>query len=263
MFWQYVNYSRERLQDLACYFVGPKCSKVIFEDLNFFDMSCNRLVLSKFLSLGILLGGLFVKVPQILKVLMSGSSRGLSLLSLFIETTALLISVAYNLRKQHPFTTFGESLFIMIQNAILVALVLSLRYSKSESKRTPGPFGAFLVFTWIGTFVTSTYGMIRFPSTETLSLLQGWTIGLVIASRVPQILLNFINQSTGELSFLTTSLMAAGSVARVFTTWQEVPDAQLLWSVCIAASLNIILLGQLLWYWRSRSNLYDSTKKND
>jgi mannose-P-dolichol utilization defect protein 1 len=274
----YIVLLMNQIKDLVSQLIGSRCSKVILEDLNPLDMECNKLLLSKALSFGILLGGLFVKVPQILKVLMSGSSKGLSLPSLLIETSASLISVAYNLRKQHPFTTFGESLFIMIQNALLVALILGLRYpssrkekSKSDNQdshpsvgskdhadigsssvtRTPSVWGIFVVFFWIGIFLTSTYVLIRVPDTDTLAMFQSWSIGLIIAARVPQIMLNMMNKSTGKLSFLTTFLMAGGSLARVFTIWQEVSDYQLFLSVSIAATLNIILLLQFFLYWKT------------
>lgn len=247
----------DRMREFVSQVLGPRCAKVFLEDWNPTDMPCNQLLLSKMLSLCILLGGLFVKVPQILKVLTNRSSKGLSLLSLVIETSAAMISVAYNQRKEHPFTTFGESLFIMIQNVILVALVLILRYAKvSKTKEGEPAVGApsilsiFMAFSWIGIFITSIYGMISLPSLETLATLQGWSIGLIIAARVPQIILNAINHSTGKLSFLTTLLMAGGSLARIYTTWQEIRDPQLLITVSIAAFLNMLLLFQFFIYWK-------------
>ena len=51
-----------------------------------------------------------------------------------------------------------------------------------------------------------------------LESLRGLNIAVIIFSRVPQIISNFRNSSTGALSLITTFLQFAGSVARVFTT---------------------------------------------
>ena len=51
---------------------------------------------------------------------------------------------------------------------------------------------------------------------------------LDFAARAPQILLNFQNKSTGQLSFITVFLSFAGGVARTFTILVEVKDALLL-----------------------------------
>lgn len=69
----------------------------------------------------------------------------------------------------------------------------------------------------------------RLPGTKAhLSYLritmQGCITPIVIASRLPQIWESFKNKSTGQLSFITWFLNFGGSVARIFTTIQEVDD---------------------------------------
>jgi mannose-P-dolichol utilization defect 1 len=56
---------------------------------------------------------------------------------------------------------------------------------------------------------------------EYLLYLQAATIPLFSAGRVPQILQNFRNRSTGQLALLSYLLAFAGSLARVFTTLQQ------------------------------------------
>lgn len=60
------------------------------------------------------------QIPQILKVLRSGSARGLSLASYLLDTAGLLITVAYNARQHYPFSTYGENAFLSVQNVIIV-----------------------------------------------------------------------------------------------------------------------------------------------
>ena len=47
---------------------------------------------------------------------------------------------------------------------------------------------------------------------------------LLASSRVPQILKNYNEKSTGSLSAITFILLLVGSVIRIFTTLQEVGD---------------------------------------
>ncbi|EPY26482.1 mannose-P-dolichol utilization defect 1 [Angomonas deanei] len=75
---------------------------------------------------------------------------------------------------------------------------------------------------------------------------------LNISSRVPQILMNYRNKSTGALSFLTFFLAFGGGVARVMTTAINVPwekgKAVFLTQFIVAATLNLIVISQILYY---------------
>jgi len=51
----------------------------------------------------ILLCGLVVKVPQIIKMIGAGSAKGVSMLAVILELTALTFTGAYNFAKQFPF----------------------------------------------------------------------------------------------------------------------------------------------------------------
>ncbi|KAJ3338051.1 hypothetical protein HDU93_010049 [Gonapodya sp. JEL0774] len=81
-----------------------------------------------------------------------------------------------------------------------------------------------------------------------LGTLQGLTILIGIASRVPQIYSNYATRSVGQLSSITVFLISAGSVARVFTTLQEVNDPVLLVGAVVAALLNVVLASQCVLY---------------
>jgi len=67
-------------------------------------------------------------------------------------------------------------------------------------------------------------------------------------ARVPQILLNSRQQHTGQLAFLSFALAFLGNLARVFTTIVKLSDPLTLASHAIAASLNGVIVGQVLMY---------------
>ena len=72
-------------------------------------LPCLKLLISKCLGLGIILGGTILKVPQIVKIVRAGKADGVSFLSYLLETAAYAISLAYNYRSGNPFSTYGES----------------------------------------------------------------------------------------------------------------------------------------------------------
>ena len=97
----------------------------IVEHLNFADAPCLKLAVSKGLGIGIITAASVVKVPQILKLVRSRSASGVSFLSYLLETASYLISLAYNIRNGFPFSTFGETAFILVQNVVITLLVLN------------------------------------------------------------------------------------------------------------------------------------------
>lgn len=93
-----------------------ECYTTIIHNLDLSSIPCLTHVLSKFLGLGIVLGGAIVKVPQILKIVQGRSAKGLSLTSYLLDTAGLMITVAYNLRMRYTWSSYGENVFLLAQN---------------------------------------------------------------------------------------------------------------------------------------------------
>ena len=64
-----------------------------------------------------------------------------------------------------------------------------------------------------------------------------------------QVLANYQQGSTGQLSAITIFLLLAGSLARIFTSIQETGDQLIILSFCVASFANFCLFAQLLYYW--------------
>ncbi|TPX60592.1 hypothetical protein PhCBS80983_g01759 [Powellomyces hirtus] len=239
--------------------VGPQCAHRLLK----FDLTateCIKLFISKVLGFGIVLGGMILKVPQILKIVSAGSTAGISFASYFLETAAYTISLAYNFRSGNPFSTYGEMGFITLQNVAILFLILS--YSKNLSGLL-----AFLVV-----YVATSVSLFNpdIVSTDLLRNLQWATVLIGVASKLPQIWNNYSAKSTGQLSAITVFLQSAGSAARVFTTLQEVDDPVLLTSALVATGLNALIAFQMVTYWSNRlptsrisgHNISKNQKKN-
>jgi len=205
-------------------------------------VECFKFTLSKTLGLGIVFASTIVKVPQILKIIGSGSVEGLSLASVFSEVLMFSLGLGYNLHYKNPFSTYGEQLFLLVQT--LVILIQFGIYSKP--KRSTTIVALFLLY---GGVAAAIFGDIApenvYPMFQTLS------IAMNISARVPQILMNFVSGSTGQLAFITTFLNFAGSGARIFTTFQEVDDKLILGGIIIAFVFNLTIFLQILYYWNS------------
>ncbi|KAI8085135.1 uncharacterized protein BX664DRAFT_338600 [Halteromyces radiatus] len=231
--------------------IGDTCYISLIEQLDYTDVTCIKYSISKGLGLGIVVGGSIVKIPQILTIVSHGSAQGVSLLSYLLEISASTTTLAYNIRQANPFSTFGEVLFVTLQNLIIVGLILF--YSKQSLYILPLYALVFALF----------YGLQQpnlVPSTLMASLYAA-TIPLTLASKVPQIWSNFKNKSTGQLSVFAVVNYFLGTSARVFTTWTELDDPLMLLGMLLATGLNFILVLQVLLYW-GKSPASTSSKKN-
>lgn len=232
------------IRDPAIAVLGSKkCYKSIVEDLDYTDLECLKLGVSKGLGVAIVAGGSIVKVPQILKLLKSGSAAGVSVASYVLETTAYLITLGYNLRQGFPFSTYGETVFIAVQNIIITLLVL--RYSKQS-----GLAALLVVLLSAAVYALFSPSGISF---QTLQFLQTLTIPIALGSKVPQIYTIFRNGGTGQLSAFAVFNYLTGSLARIFTTMTEVDDPLIFWGFLLSTALNAVLAAQMIYYWNSGS----------
>lgn len=182
------------IRDLGLSLLGPSCYRTLILDIDPASSPlCLKLALSKGLGIGIILASSIVKVPQILKLLSSRSASGLSFLAYLLETTAYLVGLAYNVRSGFPFSTFGETALILVQNVVIAVLVL--RYSGKAA--AAAVFVAGLAVVGTALFSENAVDM------KTLGYLQAGAGALGVASKLPQIAAVWQAGSTGQLSAFT------------------------------------------------------------
>ncbi|KAI1384312.1 mannose-P-dolichol utilization defect 1 protein [Hypoxylon trugodes] len=231
------------IRDLGVSIIGDTCYKTLILELDPTDSECLKLAVSKGLGIGIIGASSIVKVPQILKLVQSQSSSGVSFLSYLLETSSYLISLAYNFRNGFPFSTYGETALILGQNVIITVLVLN--YSGRAS------IAALFVAALATSVVTLFNGGIL--DMQTLSYLQAGAGVLGVASKIPQIAAIYQQGGTGQLSAFTVFNYLAGSLSRIFTTLQEVDDKLILYGFVAGFALNLVLAAQMIYYWNAPS----------
>lgn len=182
----------EPVHDAIISLIGPTCHSALVLDLDVTkDPECTSLAISKALGIAIVSASAIVKVPQILKLIQSGSSAGVSFVSYALETASLLITLSYSVRQQFPFSTYGESALIMVQDVVVGILVLIFGGK-------PAAAAAF-----VAVVAASVYALLFEQSlvdAQTMAYLQAGAGALGVAAKVPQIYTIWHEGGTGQLS---------------------------------------------------------------
>lgn len=196
------------LMQLAISLLGPDCFQTLVLDLDPTSSTCLSLAISKVLGIAIITASSIVKIPQLLKLISSRSSAGISFTAYALETSAYLVGLAYNTRNGFPFSTYGETALIAVQNVVIAVLVLHY-VGKGP---LAGAFVAALAGAGYALFSETVISM------EQLKYLQA-AAGLVgVASKVPQIVTVWQEGGTGQLSaFAVGFFPLPGHVERLMT----------------------------------------------
>lgn len=241
------------------------------------DLACLKAIAAKLIGYAIMTGALIVKTPLILSIVRSGKADGLSGLSIFLETVMYGWAASYNVLNGNPISSWGESLIIMVQNVIVLALLARLGDKPTSPLKTIGAtllFLAGMALPWAlaiqeyaalvsGAGAQAAPSPVAFLSAflargtkdspdlvRFLELLYHANTALFVMSRLPQIAEFFRLGHTGSASGITFLMQFGGSSARVFTTTQEVndPNGVIFYSFALSATLNGILFFQYLFY---------------
>jgi len=232
------------LKPFLLFLMTEDCFEEIFIDYNITDVGCLKAIISKCLGIGIILGSILVKVPQIVKILRAGSAKGLSFVSITLEIAAAVSAFSYNFVNEYPFSSYGDSAFLAAQTALIGALVL--HYGGAAAK------GAAYLCGVAGL----TAALCTAAPLSLLWALQAANIPMVFSAKMLQAYSNHIAESTGQMSGVTVFMLLAGSLARIFTSVQETGDAVIVATYLVSSAANAVLFGQLLYYWDA-----DNTKK--
>merc|ERR1711879_31604 len=93
-------------------------------------------LLSKILGYAVVLGAVGVKIPQIKIMLKKQSSEGISYLSSMLDALSVLSNLGYAYYQNYAFSTYGDSLFNYLQQAVICVLVPQLSGNRSLTLAT-------------------------------------------------------------------------------------------------------------------------------
>ena len=215
------------------------------------DVPCLKSIVSRGLSVGIIVGSTALKVPQIVNYLRHGNTKGVSVTMMYMDVLSFTPGPIYNTLQGHPFMTYGEQLIVLGENMFIVLLMWFLT---PRDKFSPGrALLSALAFAAIsaGLFNAPAWAWPMMPILGALFA----TVG-----RIPQVIQNHASKSTGTLSVITFFLQFAGGAARIFTTLHETGDMSMVAGQALGMSLSGIVLLQIAMYWEnSKRQLKQST----
>ncbi|XP_063043465.1 mannose-P-dolichol utilization defect 1b [Engraulis encrasicolus] len=225
---------------LLTYFMPEKCYDEFFLNFNFLHVECLKIVISKGLGIGIILGSVLVKLPQILKLMGAKSAEGLSFNSILLELLAITGTMAYSIAKGFPFSAWGEALFLMLQTVAIGFLI-----QHYGGKTFKGLMFLIIYFALVSVLVSPMTPM------SVVTTMQASNMPAIIIGRLIQAGTNYSNGHTGQLSAISVFLLFAGSLARIFTSIQETGDSLMALTYVISSSCNGVIAAQVLYYWNS------------
>lgn len=197
-----------------------------------------KLFISKSLGFAILGGACITKLPQISAIVRSGSAAGLNPLSFELEALGYLIHTTYGALAGLAFNAYGEAAILFFQ--ALVLLLLIYRLSGTPLLRALAVLGVLGAFA--ASVITGRVGLdvvrVAFDANNLVFM----------CARLPQIITNLKNQSTGQLSLATSAINLCGGLARIFTSITEGAGAAMVRTYVISLFLNGTLVAQILLY---------------
>lgn len=221
--------------------VPQPCYDEYFHKYNFMHGDCMKIVLSKILGFGIILGSMLVKLPQVIKIARAKSAEGINFFSVLCELIAVSATSSYGFARQFPFSSYGEGIFLVLQTTSIAFLVLLYGRSLMSAMTFLGIYVAVMAYLF------SPAVPITF-----LAFLQSVNIGIIILSKVLQATTNYKNGSTGQLSVITVTLLFLGSILRIFTSVQETGDPLTVFTYIVSTFANGLILSQIIFYWNSK-----------
>lgn len=230
---------------------SPVCCTKIIKNFDFDDADCMKLVFTKSLGYGIILGASAVKLPQVLKIMSARSGAGITFVGVLLELMAITFNASYSFRNNFPISAWGEAIFLALETFMIAFLVLWYDNNKGKSISVLATY-AMIVFTLIHPTLLSK---------EILWYLQSTVLPLAVTGKLIQALKNYKAQHTGQLSAISAFAIFAGSLARIFTTIQETGDMLTAVTFACAATANGIIALQVLYYWKSTQRFIEKGKK--
>lgn len=182
------------------------------------------------------------KIPQIVKILKAQSGAGITMVGSFLDLASYMFAFAYSTNIKHPFTSYGETSFLSIESAIVIALIFYYNQQHVE-------LAAFLVLI----VVVSILLLARILPPSVFLFLQGIGAVLAIGGKLAQVNTNYTNKHTGQLSWRTMYLLTFISTVRIFTSLFETHNMRIVANYTGVTVANLIIDGQLYFYGRNTS----------
>ncbi|SCO67448.1 conserved Plasmodium protein, unknown function [Plasmodium vivax] len=204
----------------------------------FYDKQNIASVLNSVFIYSIIVGSCFTKIPQLTKIVSKKNAAGISFASVYVEILVATSLIVFSIKEKLAIKLFVDVILINTQNILIVLFMW--KYSNSYCKRVQISKACLYV-------LFNLFLLLLLP--DALAPLLGLASApLSCLSKVPQIYVNYKNQSTGNLSFASYLLIFCGNLARIYIILFNVENWIYLINSGVNASLNLTILCQMLYY---------------
>lgn len=235
-----ASFLQHHINNLLTFVFPDECLEEMFFKLDILHPRCTSIAISRGLGLGITTASLLLFVPQIVKIHLARSGKGISLASQMFGLLACFGTLAYSYANNFVFSQWGDSLFIFVQMGIVITQIL---YFNSRLN---------MVIVFLAAYSSAILAVVcGYIPMNVLTMLQASTIFVVGISKFFQIWESYKNASTGELSMVSVALQFLGCLARIFTSVKETGDMLVIVSYIVASVLNGIVFSQFFIYWNA------------
>ncbi|CAC5399108.1 PQLC3 [Mytilus coruscus] len=199
------------------------------EDINMTLLSGVE-IFCNILSTTVIIGGLSLKIPQIVSVVKANSTRGLSFSGVILEECAYSIMLTYHFASGYPLMTYLEYTVCVLQDLLLIMLIL---YYNDQ-------FGLMSVIWIFPDFIVNASINLVTP--------------LSVFSKAAQIRTLWEKKDSGHVSLTTYSIAAYGCIARVVTTALQTADVAVLINFISSGSLNLVIVALIIVYRQNKKH---------
>ena len=212
-----------------------------------FEKECAIYLLSKLLSIGLIILSFTNKLPQIINMYKSKEVIGLSYISIYLDVICTLFSSLYPFHKGYAFLTYGEVVIVLFEN--LIIFLLSWIYDKNKSNKKNNISFIFFIISFL--FICFK-GILN---EKTWTIIGSTSTSFAVLSKIIQIIRCYKVKNTGPLSTYTFGANMFGNIIRFFTSIKETKDYMLAGGCFIAFILNLIIFIQIIYYNRNKNEI--------
>ena len=233
---------------LALGLADAACWETLAVRLEVLDAACLKAFVARGLGLAIIAGSCVVKLPQLHKILVNGVAPDAN--SVYLETLSSMLAVVWFSAKGVALAEYGENIVLAVANVLVVLAVWRLSFPGAQHVALVLALAAAVVAVAFGATAGGGAAPLKLPvlalSIDPLFALQCVSNGIFEAGRALQIwaIVREGRRAAESLALISLLLQFAGTAARVFTTWQKVPDTTQLLFSCANCALNGTVLAQ-------------------
>uniref|UniRef100_A0AAR2L3W8 Mannose-P-dolichol utilization defect 1a n=1 Tax=Pygocentrus nattereri TaxID=42514 RepID=A0AAR2L3W8_PYGNA len=188
-------------------------------------------------------------LPQIWRIFRAGSSDGLSLVSALLDLLVVSAHVAFCVHHNFPIGAWGESVWVLVQLALLVFLI---QHYREDSIKGAVSLAAYSAFMYLLTSPLTPRAVVK--------AMYEWKVLIVIASRLVQVGCNQSAGSTGQISALSVFLLCMGSIGLTHTSIQDSGHSLHSQACVLSSCCSALLLLQVLLF---RNHQLDGERQRD